>query len=78
MIDRFLVITLGLLVAALPFAAWIAADWYKVAPLLRREYWRRLRREVAVGWGQMDDESRAVMTWMGRAAWLWVLLAAAL
>jgi type II secretory pathway component PulM len=38
---------------------------------------RRRVKEVRVEWQQADPRDRKVMTWLGRALWVWVLIAVA-
>ena len=69
MTDRFIVIVLGLLVAALPFAAWLAVDGWKIRrDLPRLAHWMR------VSWQRMDSDNRMFFVWLGRVAWCTVLI----
>ena len=67
MIDRFFVLALALLVLG-NFAGALASTID----------WPRVRHWHVVHWRQLDAEDRAVIVWMGRTAWVMVLLGTAM
>lgn len=70
-LDQICIIGISsLLVANVLFAMFI--DDYRGL----RRWWRRERHYLAVCWSQMDDANRAFWRWMGRTAWLTVLVVA--
>lgn len=72
--EKVIVIILGLLVNALFWSALAATlDWEDIG---RR--WGRTKKYYRVHWMQLSDADRAFWTWYGRAAWVCVLLVAAL
>jgi hypothetical protein len=79
MIDKLFVICLGSLVAALPFAVWIAIDWYKIRPWLTREKWQRVAHYFQAYWRQelTEREARALV-YVCRGVWVWMLVVIAM